>query len=82
MYETWFMEGTLISGYHYVQVKDDFSNLDSQIEYYLAHPDEAQAIIRNANRYVASFYNARQETLTALLVFDRYLAHTQRQQAE
>ena len=76
MYETWFMEGTLISGYHYVQVKDDFSNLDSQIEYYLAHPDEAQAIIRNANRYVAGFYNARQERLTALLVFDRYLAQT------
>jgi spore maturation protein CgeB len=75
-YETWFMEGTLVPGYHYVQVKDDFSDLDSQIDYYLAHPDQAKAIIENANRYVAGFYNARQERLTALLVFDRYLAQT------
>jgi hypothetical protein len=75
-YETWFMEGTLVPGYHYVQVKDDFSDLDSQIDYYLAHPDQAKAIIENANRYVADFYNARQERLTALLVFDRYLAQT------
>jgi hypothetical protein len=76
VYETWFMEGTLIPGYHYVLVKDDFSDLDSQIDYYLAHPDAARAIIRQANRYVAGFYNARQERLTALLVFDRYLAKT------
>ncbi len=76
VYETWFMEGTLIPGYHYVLVKDDFSDLERKIDYYLAHPDKARAIIRNANRYVASFYNARQERLTALLVFKKYLKLT------
>lgn len=77
IYETWFMEGTLIPGYHYVEVSDDFSDLESKIEYYLAHPDEARAIIHNANRYIAEFYQPWKERLIALLVFERYLAHTQ-----
>lgn len=76
MYETWFMEGTLIPGYHYVLVKDDFSDLESKLDYYLAHPDAARAIIRNANRYIAEFFRPQRERLVALKVFERYLART------
>ncbi|WP_089677343.1 glycosyl transferase family 90 [Halomonas shengliensis] len=78
IYETWFMEGTLIPGHHYVEVSDDFSDLGQKIEYYIAHPEEAQEIIRNANRYIANFYNSQRETLIALIVFDRYLSYTQK----
>lgn len=78
IFETWFMEGSLVPGYHYVEVKDDFSDLEAQIDYYLAHPDEARAIIRNANRYIAEFFRPRRERLIAMLVFNHYLACTQR----
>ncbi|MAL99311.1 MAG: lipopolysaccharide A protein [Alteromonadaceae bacterium] len=72
-YETWFMEGSLIAGYHYVQLKDDHSDLPAKIEYYRNHPDEAQAIIKNANAFSQQFMDRRQETLIAWLVIDRYL---------
>ncbi|WP_169330540.1 glycosyl transferase family 90 [Vreelandella jeotgali] len=78
IFETWFMEGTLVPGYHYVEVKDDFSDMDDKIDYYLAHPNEAKAIIDNANRYIDAFFQPRRERLTALMVFERYLARTQR----
>lgn len=77
IFETWFMEGTLIPGYHYVEVKDDFSDLDDKIDYYLAHPEKAKAIVANANRYIAEFFQPRRERLVAMLVFERYLAYTQ-----
>nr|WP_298250129.1 glycosyl transferase family 90 [uncultured Halomonas sp.] len=77
IYETWFMEGTLIPGYHYVEVSDDFSDLEEKIDYYLAHPKESKAIIRNANRYISEFFHPRREILVSLQVFERYLMHTQ-----
>lgn len=76
IYETWFMEGTLIPGYHYVEVSDDFSDLHEKIDYYLTHPEEARAITHNANRYIADFYNPLREKLIALRVFEHYLTHT------
>ncbi|TOQ08578.1 glycosyl transferase family 90, partial [Vibrio parahaemolyticus] len=45
-YETWFMEGKLKAGVHFVQVKDDFSDLDEKMDYYLEHPDKAEEIIQ------------------------------------
>ncbi|MDY7116109.1 glycosyl transferase family 90 [Halomonas sp. SSL-5] len=76
IYETWFMEGTLTPGHHYVEVSDDFSDLDEKIEYFLSHPKEAQDIIHNANRYIAKFYHPQRENLIALMVFVRYLSYT------
>ena len=38
-YETWFMEGSLVPGYHYIEIKTDFSDLIEKMEYYNAHPD-------------------------------------------
>lgn len=70
-YETWFMEGTLIPGYHYVQLKDDHSDLPQQVEYYSRHPEEATAIIANARRHAARFTDRRREDLIGLLVMER-----------
>ncbi|MEX0604690.1 MAG: glycosyl transferase family 90 [Marinobacter sp.] len=72
-FETWFMEGTLVPGYHYVQLQDDHSDLVEKMEYYRQHPEEAEAIIANANRYVAQFMDARREELIALMVVEKYL---------
>ncbi|MGR5133206.1 glycosyl transferase family 90 [Vibrio alfacsensis] len=74
-YETWFMEGKLKAGRHFVEVKDDFSDLDEKMDYYLAHPEEAQAIINNAHQWVAQFKDQKRERLISLMVADKYFSN-------
>jgi hypothetical protein len=70
--ETWFMEGTLIPNYHYIEVREDFSDLEERLTYYIDHPDEAEAIIQHAHEYVSRFQDAKREKLISLLVLKRY----------
>ncbi len=70
--ESWFMEGELVAGKHFIAVADDFSDVEQQIEYYLQHPEEANQIIKNAQEYVKRFQNPAREKLLGLLVLDRY----------
>lgn len=71
-YETWFMEGTLQPGVHYVELRDDFADLDEKIAWYDSHLAEAEAIIENAHRHYRQFSDARNETLVSLLVLQKY----------
>jgi hypothetical protein len=71
-FETWFMEGRLVAGEHYVEVADDFSDLEAKIDHYLAHPDEARTIVANANAWVRQFQDAGRERLVAHLVVKRW----------
>ncbi len=75
-YETWFMEGRLVPDYHYVEVAPDFSDLEEKMDYYIAHPAEAEAIVAHANAYVDQFRNAERERLTGLLVMRKYFERT------
>jgi hypothetical protein len=75
-YETWFMEGTLIPNYHYVEIKDDYSDLVERMEYYFSHADKALEIIKNANHYIAQFKNKPREDLISLLVLEKYFYKT------
>jgi len=75
-YETWFMEGTLEPNVHYVQIKDDYSDLEARLRYYIEHPDEAQQIIDNAHRYIDQFRDRRREDLISLLVLKKYFRMT------
>lgn len=75
-FETWFMEGQLEAGVHYVQLKDDYSNLIEKMEYYLKHESEALQIIKNANEYVSQFKDEEQERLISLLVAQKYFKET------
>ena len=70
--ETWFMEGTLIPNYHYIEVKDDLSDLEERINYYIEHTDEAEAIVKHAHEYVEVFKNKDREDAIALLTLDKY----------
>ena len=70
--ETWFMEGRLVAGRHYVPLADDFSDLEEKIDHYLGHPAEAREIIAHAQRYVAGFRDPATEDLVALLVLQKY----------
>ncbi len=75
-YETWFMEGTLIPNYHYILIKDDYSDLEDQLKYYIGNTAEALEIVRNANEYILQFRNKKREDVIALLVLDKYFRET------
>jgi hypothetical protein len=70
--ETWFMEGCLVAGHHYVQLRDDFSDLEEKILYYERHTPEALEIMRNAKAHVAQFNDYNRERLISLLVLQKY----------
>ncbi|HAS8547337.1 TPA: lipopolysaccharide A protein [Vibrio vulnificus] len=71
-YETWFMEGRLQAGVHYVEVKEDYSDLIEKMDYYLEHEQEALAIIANAHQWVEQFKDLKRERLISLMVADKY----------
>jgi hypothetical protein len=75
-YETWFMEGRLIPDHHYIQIRDDYTDLEEKLQYYIEHTAKAQAIINNANAYVKQFFDKKQEDLISLLVLERYFYYT------
>lgn len=75
-FETWFMEGTLVPGRHYIEIRSDYSDLIDKLNYYIGHPDEAAAIIENAHRYVAQFTDSRLEKAVALATARRYFEAT------
>jgi len=75
-HETWFLEGQLVPGRHYVELAEDYSDLEAKLAHYDAHPDEALAIIAQANRHVAQFRDPARERWIGLLVAARYFERT------
>lgn len=71
-FETWFMEGTLIPGIHYVELKEDYSDLEEKIQHYLKNPQEAESIIQNAHEYIDQFRNPLVEDAISISVMQRY----------
>jgi len=79
--ETWFMEGRLRPGEHFAEVRRDFADLEEKILHYEAHPDEARAIIANANAWAATFRDEKRERLVSLLVMAKYFVLTGQMEA-
>jgi hypothetical protein len=75
-YETWFMEGRLIADHHYIQINDDYTDLEEKLKYYINNPQQAQQIVNNANTYVKQFKDKRKEDLVSLLVLEKYFYST------
>jgi len=75
-FETWFMEGQLQPGRHFVAVRPDFGDLEEKIDHYEAHPAEAEEIVRESSRWVQEFQDPRKERLLSLLVLYRYFVGT------
>lgn len=70
--ETWFMEGSLVPDFHYVLLKDDYSDLVEKIDYYTQNTKAGLEIIKNAQTYVSQFQDPRKEKLLSLLVMKKY----------
>ncbi len=71
-FETWFMEGRLIAGRHYVELRDDFADLPEKIAHYREHPEDAHVILDQAHAHVARFSDPVREELVGLLVMRKY----------
>ena len=74
--ETWFMEGSLEPNVHYLQIRDDYEDLEEKLDFCLSHPAFAQDIIHNAHQYVAQFFDVKREDLISLLVLEKYFYYT------
>ena len=70
--ESWFMEGRLIPGEHFVQVKDDFSDVEEQVHALIERPEKSRHIIANAKAHSAQFTDAGMERLVSLKVLEKY----------
>ncbi len=74
--ETWFMEGTLKPGVHYIEIASNYSDVEEKLNYYIEHPEEAEKIIDNAHKFVEQFQDKKKEKLISLLVVQKYFEKT------
>ena len=74
--ESWFMEKKLIGNFHYIEIKDDYSDLEERLNYYINNVDKCLEIINNANEYVKQFKDEKREKLISLLVLEKYFIKT------
>ena len=75
-YETWFMEGKLKPDFHYISLRDDFSDAEDKINFFIKHPNDVKKIITNANDFVDQFKDQRREKLISLLVLAKYFSYS------
>lgn len=71
--ESWFMESSLKAGIHYVEVKNDLSDLEDKMDYYSLHTDEAKEIVKNAQNHAQQFMDNDLEDLLCLEVLNKYV---------
>jgi hypothetical protein len=72
---SWLMEDQLIPNYHYILVKDDFSDLYDRYKWCEEHPRECRRIIKNANFYMRMFRNKENEKHIERQVLNTYLTN-------
>ena len=75
-FESWFMEGILVPDYHYIHIKDDYSDLEKKLKFYIKNPEKLKQISINANNYVNQFRDSSDEKIISLLVIEKFFAFT------
>lgn len=71
-FETWFCESQLTAGRHYIEIKDDFSDLEEKIDYHLSHPKLTKEIADESKHYASQFMDLERQFSLANEVIDRY----------
>ncbi|NCT09516.1 MAG: lipopolysaccharide A protein [Flavobacteriia bacterium] len=75
-FETWYMEGKLIPNYHYVLIKDDYSDVMEKMEYFSKNHIEAEKILQNAKNWTNQFKDEKLENIISILVLQKFLSLT------
>ena len=70
------MHSRLEAGVHYIEIADDYSDVAEKLEWYMAHPDEAEKIARASREYYSQFLDRRRERDISLLTLARYFEAT------
>lgn len=70
---SWFMEEKLEPYVHYLPVRDDFDDLESQVRWAESNPQKCKQIVRNAQKYVKTFLDEKQELNMCKSVLKYYL---------
>ncbi len=73
-FETWFLEGALVPGVHYIEIEPDGGDLAEKLALYSSRPDLCAAMNEAEHEWVARFRDPLREKLVSLLVLDRYFA--------
>ena len=80
-FESWFMEDMLIADYHYIQINDDYSDLENKLRFYIENPEKLKQISINANNYVNQFRDYNDEKLISLLVMEKFFSLTKQKKS-
>jgi hypothetical protein len=57
-YETWYREGTLIPNHHYIEIRDDFSDIEDVFARYVNDNHACELIINNAQDFVSNYFSS------------------------
>ena len=69
---SWLMETRLIPNYHYVLLKDDFSDSEDKINWCNENPTKCKEIINNAHDFMSQFKDNEKEQQLELDVINKY----------
>lgn len=69
---SWLMETTLIPDYHYILLKDDFSDLEEKYYWCENNPEICKNIIKNAKNFMLKFSDKEQEEKLETIVINKY----------
>ena len=70
---SWLMEDKLEPGYHYILLKDDFSDLEEKYNWALNNLEECKKISENATLYMQQFLDLDNENKIQAEVIKRYM---------
>jgi hypothetical protein len=69
---SWLMETTLQPNYHYVLLKDDFSDLEEKLNWCNNNQQKCVDIVKNANKFMSQFSNNDNELKLEIDVINNY----------
>jgi hypothetical protein len=69
---SWFMEDHLLPFVHYIEIDDDFHDLEEKYNWCMNHLSDCETIIKNANQYVQQFLNQDTEQYITTQVVKTY----------
>ena len=74
---SWLMETTLIPFYHYVLIKDDYSDLREVLDWCRANQSKCKQIIENSTIFMSQFSNKAKEEKIEKKVINKYFKLTE-----
>jgi hypothetical protein len=75
-FETWYKEGALVAGKHYIEIADDYSDLEQKYLKYLKQPCKCKEIILNANAYSSNFKSKTEMLINARKTVLKYMHYS------